>query len=147
EVEVGEEGPPLAQHGDLLRLRLLHLQHELGPLEDIPRLGHDGRALCRVLLVGDQAAVAGAGLDDRLVAVDRELAHARGRDRDAVLVRLYLGWDADLQCFTTRSQASVRTSRRIAPTSSTCSVSAISGGESWITGSPRSSARQIRPRR
>ena len=44
------------------------------------------------------------------------------------------------------SQASERTSRRIASISSNCSVSAISGGESWITGSPRSSARQIRPR-
>ena len=30
--------------------------------------------------------------------------------------------------------------------SSNCSVSAISGGASWITGSPRSSARQISPR-
>ena len=29
--------------------------------------------------------------------------------------------------------------------SSNSSVSAISGGESWITGSPRSSARQISP--
>ena len=32
------------------------------------------------------------------------------------------------------------------PISSNCSGPAISGGESWITGSPRSSARQISPR-
>ena len=40
-----------------------------------------------------------------------------------------------------------RTSRRTSWISSNCSVSAISGGASWITGSPRSSARQISPRR
>src|SRR5881394_247375 len=46
----------------------------------------------------------------------------------------------------TRSQASVSTPRSTSWISSNCSVSAISGGASWITGSPRSSARQIRPR-
>ena len=46
-----------------------------------------------------------------------------------------------------RSPASVSTGRRIASISSNCSGPAISGGDSWITGSPRSSARQIRPRR
>jgi len=46
----------------------------------------------------------------------------------------------------TRSQASVSTPCRTSWISSNCSVSAISGGASWITGSPRSSARQISPR-
>ena len=45
----------------------------------------------------------------------------------------------------TRSHASVRTGRRTASISSNCCGPAISGGESWMTGSPRSSARQIRP--
>ena len=47
---------------------------------------------------------------------------------------------------TTWSQASVSTARRTSWISSNCSVSEISGGASWITGSPRSSARQISPR-
>ena len=46
---------------------------------------------------------------------------------------------------TIRSQASVSTERSTVSISSNSSVSAISGGDSWITGSPRSSARQIRP--
>ena len=43
--------------------------------------------------------------------------------------------------------ASSSTGRRTSSISSNCSVSQISGGASWITGSPRSSARQISPRR
>ena len=43
------------------------------------------------------------------------------------------------------AQASSRTGRRTASISSNCSGPAISGGASWITGSPRSSARQISP--
>ena len=39
-------------------------------------------------------------------------------------------------------QASSSTERRICSISSKCSWSQISGGESWMTGSPRSSARQ-----
>src|SRR5258707_219797 len=42
-------------------------------------------------------------------------------------------------------QASVSTLRRICSISSKCSWVQVSGGESWITGSPRSSARQISP--
>ena len=47
----------------------------------------------------------------------------------------------------TRRDASSRVGRRTSTISSNCSVSAISGGENWTTGSPRSSARQISPRR
>ncbi len=46
----------------------------------------------------------------------------------------------------TRFQASPSTACRTSWISSNCSLSAISGGASWTTGSPRSSARQIRPR-
>ena len=41
-----------------------------------------------------------------------------------------------------RVHASVSTLRRICSISSKCDWSQISGGESWMTGSPRSSARQ-----
>src|SRR5579884_2683175 len=44
-----------------------------------------------------------------------------------------------------RSHASLSTSPRIPTISSNCSCRATSGGEIWMTGSPRSSARQIRP--
>src|SRR5882724_3719055 len=44
-----------------------------------------------------------------------------------------------------RFQASVRVTRRICSISSKCSWVQMSGGESWMTGSPRSSARQTRP--
>ena len=47
----------------------------------------------------------------------------------------------------TRRDDSSSTGRRTSTISSNCSVSAISGGENWMTGSPRSSARQISPRR
>ena len=47
---------------------------------------------------------------------------------------------------TTWSQASVRTDLSTSWISSNCGESEISGGASWITGSPRSSARQISPR-
>jgi len=42
-------------------------------------------------------------------------------------------------------QASVSTPRRIWAISWKCSGPQMSGGESWITGSPRSSVRQMRP--
>jgi hypothetical protein len=44
-----------------------------------------------------------------------------------------------------RDHASVSTARRICSISSKCSCVQVSGGESWITGSPRSSVRQTSP--
>ena len=44
-----------------------------------------------------------------------------------------------------RSDAAVSTDRRIACISSNCGGPQMSGGASWMTGSPRSSVRQIRP--
>ena len=46
--------------------------------------------------VGDRAALAGAGLDQDLVAVVDHFPHPGGRDRDPVLVRLDLRGDAYL---------------------------------------------------
>src|SRR4029079_10610840 len=88
----------------------------------------------------------GPALQENVVAVLGELARPRRSQGDAVLVVLDLGGDSDDHLLR-RSQASSSTGRRTPTISSNCSVSAISGGESWITGSPRSSARQIRPRR
>ena len=53
---------------------------------------------------------------------------------------------ADVQPACIRSPASASTSPRIPTISSNSAWPATSGGEIWITGSPRSSARQIRPR-
>src|SRR5688572_3018318 len=55
-------------------------------------------------------------------------------------------WSEAVSELFTRSPASASTSPRIPTISSNCSCLATSGGEIWITGSPRSSARQIRPR-
>ena len=96
EVQVGEEHLPGPQQLDLLGLRLLDLQHHVGLAEHRRGVGHDARALRLVIVVGDRAALAGAGLDEHLVAALGQLAHAGGRERDAVLVGLDLGGDADL---------------------------------------------------
>ena len=93
-MQVREEHEPLAQARVLGRDRLLHLQQELRVLPDLVDRG-DPRADRLVGGVGEGAAVAGAGLDDHLVAALDELERARGRQRDAVLVRLDLLGDAD----------------------------------------------------
>ena len=60
------------------------------------RVGQDASALRDVLVVGDRGALARSGLDQHLMAVLDQLAHSGRRERDAVLVRLDLGGDADL---------------------------------------------------
>ena len=57
------------------------------------------------------------------------------------------GWSAWRHACSILRDASSSTGRSTASISSNCSGPAMSGGENWITGSPRSSARQIRPRR
>ncbi len=109
-----------------------------GGVERDPRGQHQlaaGEPRGRVLQLGDvhpahrrlRRLRAGRELEIEFVeqALDGEHARAYGR---------------------TRSQASLSTPWRTSWISSNCSVSAISGGASWTTGSPRSSARQIRPR-
>ena len=96
EVQVGEEGLPFAQPGDLDRLRLLDLDDHVGLGEDGVGVGDDPGTLRLVLGVADRRALAGAVLDHDLVAVLAELAHAGGSDGDAVLVGLDLGGHADL---------------------------------------------------
>ncbi len=69
-----------------------------------------------------------------------------GREVEVELVEQALDGEHGVPYRPTRSQASLSTPCRTSWISSNCSVSAISGGASCTTGSPRSSARQIRPR-
>jgi hypothetical protein len=89
-VQVGEEQVVGPQHRDLLRLRLLDAEQHLGLVEHRLGVRHDPGALGRVLPVRNRAADPGAGLDEHLVAVLDELAHACRRERHAVLVGLDL---------------------------------------------------------
>ena len=95
EVQEREQRVLVAQPLDLLAQRLLDLEDEFRPLEDLV----DGRALGvdgpvgRVRIAG---AGAGAALDEDAVAAAGELARAGRRDRDPPLVRLDLGGDADV---------------------------------------------------
>ena len=77
QVQVREEDLLRAQQRDLLGLGLLDLQHEVGLPEDRGRVGHDARALRGECGVLDRAALAGAGLDQHLVAVLAQLARTR----------------------------------------------------------------------
>ena len=104
DVQVGEEHEPFAEPWILGRDRLLHLEQELGALPDLVD-GRDAGAVRLVLLVGELAAGACARLDDDLVPALDELARARGRQRDPVLLGLDLPGDAD-------SHAAHLTSRR-----------------------------------
>ena len=96
EVQVGEERVAGLEQRHLGRLRLLDLDDHVRRAEHGGRVGQDLRALGDVVGVGDGRALSGTGLDHDLVAVLDQLAHAGGRERDAVLVRLDLGGNADL---------------------------------------------------
>ena len=96
EVQVGEQDVARLEHRDLDRLRLLDLDDHVGLAEDRGGVGDDPRALVDVLGVRDRRALAGALLDEHLVPAVDELADARGRQRDAVLVGLDLGGAADV---------------------------------------------------
>ena len=78
--------------------------------------------------------------------VEARLAGERGGRRGRGSGRGAAAWRhcAAVQPLATPPRAPGAARRSI---SSNCSGPAISGGESWITGSPRSSARQISPRR
>ena len=93
EVQIGEEGEVLAEVTELGRLRLLHLADEVGRPGGlrVDALGPCGGEIA----VGEAGAVACSFLDEDAVAARRQLAHAVGGHRDAVLARLDLGGDAD----------------------------------------------------
>jgi hypothetical protein len=85
-----------AKHLDLDRLGLLDAENHLGLLEHRGCVGSYAGALGGVLVVGDRAAGARAGLGDHLVSAVHQLAHAGRRERDAVLVGLDLSRNPDL---------------------------------------------------
>src|SRR5262249_52991195 len=94
DVQVREQGEALAQAAVLRRDRLLHLQHELARLPHLVDRD-DPHSDTLVGGVGERAADARAALDPHLLAVVDQLERARGRQGDAVLVRLDLRGDAD----------------------------------------------------
>ena len=94
DVQVREEDEPGPEPGILGRDRFLHLQQELRALPHLVDRGNPGA----VGLVGgvlELAAQAGVRLDHDLVAAPHELARARRRQCDAVLLGLDLLGDAD----------------------------------------------------
>ena len=95
QVQVREERVLGPQPRDLLGQRLLDLDDHLGLGETASASGDDPRALRLVVGVADGAALAGAGLDEDLVADVGQVAHARGGHGDAVLVLLDLRRDSD----------------------------------------------------
>ena len=78
QVEIGEQHLIGAQHGDFRRLRLLHLDHHLGPGEDFLGAVDDFSPGGDVVVVVEANGMAGLGLYQRLVAMFDQLAH-RGR--------------------------------------------------------------------
>ena len=104
QVQVGEERVARLQPRDLLGLGLLDLDDQVGLAEDRVGVGQDLRALRDVVarrLIAEPSPA--PGLHDDLVAAVGELAHARRGQRDAVLVGLDLGGDADLHWWTSLS--------------------------------------------
>src|SRR5262249_18600727 len=87
----GEEGVAWLEQVDLLLLRLLDLEYQVGLGEKRLRVGGDPRPLGDVPVVVDCAAPAGACLDDDLVAALTKLAHSDRGERDPGLVGLDLG--------------------------------------------------------
>ncbi len=96
QVQVGEQRQAGAHAVVLLRDRLLDLEHHVGDAPHFVRVWDDGGAGGDVGVVGKLRADARVLLKEDLVAVVHQLAHARGRDGDAVLVVLDLAGDAYL---------------------------------------------------
>ena len=113
EVQVGEQRLPLAQQRDLLRLGLLDLQHQLGLARTPPRASGTMRAPCArncsSLIALPSPAPACTSTSCPRVA---QLAHARGRDRDAVLVGLDLARDSDPHRASSRPRSASQNSMR-----------------------------------
>ena len=95
EVEISEEHLVGPQHGALGRLRLFHLHDHLGGAENLSHVGRHLGAGALVVLVEEPDLRACVLFDHDPVAVLHELAHAGGRDADAVLVDLGLLGNAD----------------------------------------------------
>ena len=94
-VQVGVEHLAGAQHGALVRLRLLDLDDHVGAGKDLLGRVDDLRAGLDVLLVGQADGLAAVALDDDLVAVRNQFARTGRRKADAVFVVLYFLGDAN----------------------------------------------------
>ena len=113
QVQVGEEQLAGAQHLDLRRLQLLDVEDHLGLARRPSAASATMRRALRLELgVGDRAALAGAGLDQHLVAVLGHFADAGRGDRDPVLVGLDLGRHPDLHATSSRARRASQNSIR-----------------------------------
>ena len=93
-MQIGEEHVALGDLLPLRRLRLFHLDDQLGFL---PRIA-DARAGLLIRGVGRANAATGVGFHHHLVPVRDQLAHRRRREANAVLVRLDFLGNADDHC-------------------------------------------------
>jgi hypothetical protein len=84
---VREEDLTGARQSDLIWLRLLDLEDELSFLEDCADIGHDARALARVVGIRDRGALARSRLDHDVMPAADQLARAGRGQRDAVYGR------------------------------------------------------------
>src|SRR5665648_646248 len=94
-VEVGEEDVALAQAQVLLLERLLDLQQQGSPVEDLIGVEGDLRAGRGVGRIRERRARTGSGLHEHLVAQRGQLAGAGGGQGHPVLVPLDLPQDSD----------------------------------------------------
>ena len=88
EVQVGVQNLARAQHGALLRLRLLDLDDHVSLREHVAGQRHQFRAGGGIEIVGHADAFTGTVLHQYLVAMQREFTHAGGGQADAVFVVL-----------------------------------------------------------
>ncbi len=95
QVQVGEQDLSVAQHPALARLRFLHLDNHLGPVEHRLRVADDLGTRRPVVFVGAADSGARLGFDDNLVALDGELTDAIGGQPDPILENLDLAGNPD----------------------------------------------------
>src|SRR3954451_14904664 len=126
QVQVRKQGHARTKPLHLLGLRFLDPQDELGLAPDLVERDDPG-ALRLVVGIADRAALAGALLNQNLVAVLGELASSDGRQRDAVLVVLDLGGNAYLQTVSS-TFTSTRQPRGTSSANSASGSTQLSGG-------------------
>ena len=86
EVKVREEKHSFAEVGVFAFDRFLDLEDHVAGGPDLRCVFLDFGTLLRVLIIGDVAAQAGAGLNQHRVTSGYEILHSCWRDRDAVFV-------------------------------------------------------------
>ena len=89
-MEVGEERLAAADQGEFLRLRLLHLHHEVGLPEHVGRAVNERCTRSGVGLVGEAGAGARTPLDEHGVPGASKFLSPHGQQGHAVFVPLRL---------------------------------------------------------